>query len=79
MLNERHVNNNFTSMFTKGLSVVNYVVLSHLELIKCSNLEIQRVRHLIDSAELLHGGHVTQIIIELITQLLQHYDQSSSP
>ena len=55
MLNERHVNNKFTSMFTKGLSVVNYVVLSHLELIKCSNLEIQRVRHLIDSADLLHG------------------------
>ena len=32
MLNGRHVNNDFTSVSTKGLAVVDYVVVSHQEL-----------------------------------------------
>ena len=53
MLNGRHVNNDFTSVSTKGLAVVDYVVVSHQELTRYSNFEVLRARQLFDNAGLL--------------------------
>ena len=54
MLNGRSVgNNDYTSISTKGVAVVDYVIVAHQELQKCDDFEVLRARHLFDNAGLL--------------------------
>ena len=51
MLNVRSVSDNdYTSISTKGVAVVDYVIVAHQELQKCDDFEVLRARHLFDNA-----------------------------
>ena len=54
MLNGRSTNNNdYTSISTKRLAVVDYVIVPYQDLQKCTNFEVLRACHLFDNAGLL--------------------------